>query len=121
MSLCSGAGIFSSRRDFAGAYFSVDCRGQRPESERGRPGFASASGSRAGHGFERFPEPEHRDSRLRFGRGLRALDALAMLEESRLAAERWRGAAPDEIEATAAALQSLRDMKARWQQGAMRA
>ena len=51
----------------------------------------------------------------RSGRGLRAMDALAMLEESRLAAERWRGAAPEEIDVTAAALQNLREMRDRWQ------
>jgi hypothetical protein len=54
---------------------------------------------------------------IRSGRGLRALDALLMLEESRLAAERWHGAGPEALDRTAAALQNLREMKARWQKG----
>ncbi|MBI5240288.1 MAG: hypothetical protein HY926_07425 [Elusimicrobia bacterium] len=54
---------------------------------------------------------------IRSGRGLRALDALIMLEETRLAAERWRGAGPEGLDRTAAALQSLREMKARWVAG----
>jgi len=54
----------------------------------------------------------------RFGRGLRAVDALIMLEESRLAAERWRGASPEELGRTGLALQNLRELKARWLSGA---
>ncbi|MCX5795580.1 MAG: hypothetical protein NTY77_08820 [Elusimicrobia bacterium] len=53
---------------------------------------------------------------VRSGRGLRALDALVMLEESRLAAGRWRGASPEELDSSAAALQNLRELRARWQQ-----
>jgi exonuclease VII small subunit len=54
---------------------------------------------------------------IRSGRGLRALDALIMLEESRLAAERWQGAGPEALGRTALALQGLRETKARWEKG----
>ncbi|MDD5628928.1 MAG: hypothetical protein PHU21_07680, partial [Elusimicrobia bacterium] len=53
---------------------------------------------------------------IRSGRGLRALDALIMLEQSRLAAGRWSDASPAELDAAAAALQNLREMRARWEQ-----
>ncbi|MFI5363802.1 MAG: cell envelope integrity protein TolA [Elusimicrobiota bacterium] len=50
----------------------------------------------------------------RSGRGMAAMDALIMLEETRLRAARWGGSAPAEIDRVAEALQSLRDMKADW-------
>ncbi|MFA6004318.1 MAG: hypothetical protein WC881_09645, partial [Elusimicrobiota bacterium] len=56
---------------------------------------------------------------VRYGRGMAALDSLIMLGDSRLAAERWQGAAPAETDRAAAALQSLRDLRARWTSGAV--
>jgi hypothetical protein len=52
----------------------------------------------------------------RFGRGIGALDALIMLERSRLNGARWDGRPPEEIDLDAQSLQSLADMKARWEQ-----
>ncbi len=51
----------------------------------------------------------------RFGRGVLALDAMIMLEQSRLAAARWNGRPPDEIDEIAQALESLRATKQRWE------
>ncbi|MBI4376686.1 MAG: hypothetical protein HY549_09585 [Elusimicrobia bacterium] len=52
---------------------------------------------------------------IRSGRGLAALNALVMLGESRLAAVRWEGASPAEIDETALALDRLRTARQRWQ------
>ncbi len=48
------------------------------------------------------------------GRGMAALDALIMLEETRLRAARWSGRPPMEIDRVAEALQNLRDMRSVW-------
>ncbi|MFI5360629.1 MAG: hypothetical protein ACHQ49_01565, partial [Elusimicrobiota bacterium] len=51
---------------------------------------------------------------LKAGRGMGAIDALIMLEETRLRAARWSGRTPTEIDRVAEALQNLRDMRAQW-------
>ncbi|HEX4048825.1 MAG TPA: hypothetical protein VH309_13360, partial [Elusimicrobiota bacterium] len=48
------------------------------------------------------------------GRGMAAMDALIMLEETRLRAARWGGRPPAEIDRVAEALQDLRDTRAAW-------
>ncbi|MBI3551515.1 MAG: hypothetical protein HY077_03285 [Elusimicrobia bacterium] len=53
----------------------------------------------------------------RSGRGLRALDALLMLEKARLSAARWSHKSPAEIDRIAQALESLQSTKERWQSG----
>ena len=50
----------------------------------------------------------------RYGRGMAAMNALIMLEQTRLNGARWTGRSPEEIDRDAQALQSLVDMKARW-------
>ena len=50
----------------------------------------------------------------RSGRGMAALDALVMLEETRLRAAQWSGRSPMEIDRVAEALQNLRDMRSTW-------
>lgn len=50
-------------------------------------------------------------------RGMLALDALIMLEESRLAAAKWEARPQAEIDAIAVALYNLRQTKQRWAQG----
>jgi len=50
----------------------------------------------------------------RYGRGMAALNALIMLEQTRLNGARWTGRPPTEIDRDAQALQSLVDMKTRW-------
>ena len=54
----------------------------------------------------------------RSGRGMLALDALIMLEESRLAAAKWDERPQGELDAVAAALYSLKQTKQRWAKGA---
>jgi hypothetical protein len=54
-------------------------------------------------------------ARARFGRGIDALDALIMLERSRLDGARWTERPPEEIDADAQSLQSLVDIKTRWE------
>jgi hypothetical protein len=52
--------------------------------------------------------------RAKYGRGMAALDALTMLEETRLRAARWGGRPPTEIDRVAESLQNLRDLRVRW-------
>ncbi|MDE2491035.1 MAG: hypothetical protein KGM24_09305, partial [Elusimicrobia bacterium] len=56
-------------------------------------------------------------ARAQHGRGIAALGALIMLEKTRLSAARWSRRPPGEIDAIAASLQSLREMRDRWTQG----
>jgi len=56
-------------------------------------------------------------ARAKYGRGMAALDALIMLENTRLRAARWGGRAPTEIDRVAEALQDLKDLRARWADG----
>jgi len=51
------------------------------------------------------------------GRGLAALDALIMLEQSRLRAARWTRQTPARIDPIAAALSSLKETRDRWTKG----
>lgn len=56
-------------------------------------------------------------ARAKYGRGMAALDALIMLENTRLRAARWGGRPPMEIDRVAEALQDLKDLRARWADG----
>jgi hypothetical protein len=49
-----------------------------------------------------------------YGRGMAALEALIMLEKTRLNGARWSGRSPQEIDQDAQALQSLVDTRQRW-------
>jgi len=51
------------------------------------------------------------------GRGIEALNALIMLESTRLRGARWTGRPPQEIDRDASALQSLVDLKGKWEAG----
>ena len=53
----------------------------------------------------------------RSGRGLLALDALIMLEESRLSVARWQDRAPQDLDAAARSLQELRARREAWTRG----
>ncbi len=50
----------------------------------------------------------------RSGRGMRAIDALIMLEKARLSAARWSHKSPSEIDRVTEALESLQTTKDRW-------
>ncbi len=56
-------------------------------------------------------------AQAKYGRGMAALDALIMLENTRLRAARWGGRSPTEIDAVAEALQNLKDLRAHWVDG----
>jgi hypothetical protein len=58
-------------------------------------------------------------AQAKYGRGMAAMDALIMLEETRLRAARWGGRPPTEIDRVAESLQNLRDMRARWLSGSV--
>ncbi|MCR4296576.1 MAG: hypothetical protein NUW21_13660, partial [Elusimicrobia bacterium] len=56
-------------------------------------------------------------ARARFGRGRAALDALIMLEESRLRAARWTRQTPARVDPIAEALSRLKETRERWSSG----
>ncbi|MBI4061750.1 MAG: hypothetical protein HY403_09995, partial [Elusimicrobia bacterium] len=56
-------------------------------------------------------------ARAKHGRGMAALDALIMLEQSRLRAARWTGQAPSRVDPIASALSRLKETRERWSKG----
>ena len=56
-------------------------------------------------------------ARARHGRGMAALDALIMLESSRLRGARWTDQPPSKIDPIAEALSRLKETRGRWEQG----
>ena len=56
-------------------------------------------------------------ARARHGRGLAALDALIMLESSRLRAARWTAQTPARIDPIAESLRFLKETRSRWVEG----
>ena len=60
---------------------------------------------------------ERASSAAKYGRGMAALDALIMLEQTRLRGARWAGRPPAEVDRVAEALQTLKATRERWNSG----
>ncbi|MEK7382658.1 MAG: hypothetical protein AAB262_05155, partial [Elusimicrobiota bacterium] len=60
---------------------------------------------------------ERASSAAKYGRGMAALDALIMLEQTRLRGARWAGRPPTEVDRAAEALQTLNSTRERWTNG----